>query len=86
MRNLCCSFIPLIKLIDVKLASGSTFLDALFHVNKVGRRQRPGIDTIKYHTWPRTPHGKVTKRKKTSHTREPSWQVTTRLQGTYKTV
>ena len=35
------------------------------------RRQRPGVDAIKYHTLPRTPHGKVTKHKETSHTREP---------------
>ena len=25
------------------------------------RKIRPGIDTIKYHTWPRIPHGNVTK-------------------------
>ena len=28
---------------------------------KYERRQRSGIDTIKYHTWPRIPHGKVAK-------------------------
>ena len=31
----------------------------------------PWNGTIKYHTWPRTPYGKVTKHNKTSHTREP---------------
>ena len=41
---------------------------------KKGRKQRWGIDTIKYHTWPRAPYGKVTKHKKTSHTREPRGQ------------
>ena len=31
------------------------------YISKIGRRQRPGINTIMYHTWPRTPLGKVTK-------------------------
>ena len=30
--------------------------------------QRSGIDTINYHSWSRTPYGKVTKHKKTSYT------------------
>ena len=44
-----------------------------------------GIDTIKYHTWPRTPHGEVTKTQ-TSQMRAKrsalSEQVTTRQQWT----
>ena len=35
--------------------------DTYYFLLKVTRRQRSGIDTIKYHTWPRIPHGKVTK-------------------------
>ena len=30
-------------------------------VFKEERWQRSGIDTINYHTWPKLPHGKVTK-------------------------
>ena len=50
-------------------------------------RQRSGIDTIKYHTWPRTPYGKMTKTQennmKESQEVSPfSQQVITRLQGT----
>ena len=41
---------------------------------KLRGRERSGIDTIKYHTWHRTPYGKVTKHKKTQHTREPRCQ------------
>ena len=39
-------------------------------VYKLRSRQRSGIDTIKYQTWPGTPYGKVTKTKEPSHTRE----------------
>ena len=50
---------------------------------KVKRRQRPGIITIKYHTWPETSYGKMTKHKGTSHTREQTimilWGRTTRI-------
>ena len=34
---------------------------------KVKKGQRSGIDTIKYHTLPETPYGKVTKTQETSH-------------------
>ena len=53
---------------------------------KQEKRQRSGIDTIKYHTWPRIPHGKVTKTQfniaNNSQEVSPflSQQVTTRLQ------
>ena len=40
-----------------KWALKKSFLKA-----KWERRQRSGNDTIKYHTWPRIPHGKVIKR------------------------
>ena len=44
----------------------------------------PGINTIKYHTWPRIPHAKVTKWKLSSQTRAKrptlSQQVATRQQ------
>ena len=54
------------------------------------RRQKSGIDTTKYHTWPRTPHGKVTKTQKKNITykraKRPalSQLMTTRLQWTDK--
>ena len=41
---------------------------------KLRSRQRSGIDTIKYHTLPETPYGKVTKTQETSHAREPRVQ------------
>ena len=41
---------------------------------KVKKGQRTGFDTIKYHTWPETPYGKVTKTQETSHSREPRGQ------------
>ena len=53
---------------------------------KCVRRQRAGTDPTKYHTWPKTPHGKVTKHKKNttckSARRLALFQVTTRLQWT----
>ena len=60
-------------------------------LEKLGRMQRSGIDTIKYHTLPRTPYGKVTKTQGTiTHKRTKrsalSQQVITRLQGTDGTV
>ena len=47
------------------------------------------IDNIKYHTWPRTPHGKVTKTQQNVTCKRAkrlalSQQVTTRLQRTDK--
>ena len=39
----------------------------LFYV----RGQNPEIDTIKYHNWPETPNGKVTKHKKIPQARKP---------------
>ena len=38
------------------------------------RRQRSGIDTINYHTWPETPHERVRKHNETAHKREPRGQ------------
>ena len=40
---------------------------------KVRKATRSGIDTIKYNTWPRIPHGKVTKTIK-HHKQEPRGQ------------
>ena len=37
------------------------YLIIVWFVLKLGRRQRSGTDTIKYHAWTRTPNGKVTK-------------------------
>ena len=34
-------------------------------------KDQESIQSSQSHTWSRTPHGKVTKHKKTSHTREP---------------
>ena len=44
------------------------------------KRQISGIDTIKYHIRPETPHRKVTKHKKNHHTQDsqevsPSFQI-----------
>ena len=46
---------------------------------KQRRRLRSGISTIKYHTWPRTPYGKVTKHNKSSRAKGSALlkQVTT---------
>ena len=48
-------------------------------------KQISGIDTIKFQTWPGTPYGKVTKYKKTQHTRALSQHVNTGMQGKDKT-
>ena len=41
---------------------------------KVRQDARSGTDTLKNHTWPRTPHRRVIKHNKTSHKREPRGQ------------
>ena len=53
------------------------------------RRQRSAIDTIKYHTWPSTPHGNMTNTQENITYKRAkglvhSQQVTTRLQWTVK--
>ena len=57
---------------------------------QLGRRQRSGIDTIRYHYWPRAHHGKVTKTQenitnKIAKRLTLSQEVTTRLQRIDKT-
>ena len=47
-----------------------------------GRRQRSGIDTIKYHTQPKTPYGKVTKHKK--NITDKSQRVSSFLEGDHE--
>ena len=59
----------LLRFIDLRLSILTT--DIVVESKSKERRQRSGIDTIKYHTRPRIPHGKVTKHNKTPHTREP---------------
>ena len=43
-------------------------------VRYLERKERPGVDTIKYHTWPRTPYWKVTKAQWNITYREPRGQ------------
>ena len=59
--------------------------------SKLGRMQRSGIDSVKYHTWPSTPYGKVTKTQQNATYRRAkktalSQQVTIILQDTDKTI
>ena len=60
-------------------------LMAATNIVKVIRLQRSGIDTIKYHTWPRIPMGKWQTQKR-HHKREPRGQPfpSRWLQSTYK--
>ena len=66
------SHIKVVLFLDIEYSLRNSFLNGPpFLENKVRKKEILGIDTIRYHTSPRTPHGKVTKHRKTSHTREP---------------
>ena len=74
----------LLYLVNNEAISRASNTSTIYHP-KLERWLRSGIDTIKYHTWPRIPQGKVTKTQ-TSQTRANrsalSQQVTTRQQWT----
>ena len=67
------------------------FFNQYLSNEKKGSRQSSWIRTIKYHIWPRTPHGKVTKTQENiTHKRAKrlalSQQLTTRLQAFWKII
>ena len=59
IRNLC---VWAAKALERIFSIESKLLAIFSSISKSKNRwQRSGIDAIKYHTWPRIPHGKVTK-------------------------
>ena len=91
-----CKFLYVLNMqINLVILCKTAHTNVAFTYDKIlpvlSQKHKSGIDTIKFHTWPSTPYGKMTKTQENSTYKRAkrsnlSQQVPTRLQETDKTL